>query len=323
MAKDIQTLLGEASLPSLNDRSLSPGATIISSAAIRVYSVDQMDVNEVGTNLYRLFAGRAYAHIIFQSSSGKNLFTLSALSSLCRIGEIQLKDSSHYESLCEYNVRRNRCCRSWSLPNYVALLSGRPSCHAITKDDIASVLELLQSCAKYYHGLKLSHDCTTDPALCHGVPLQCTKYNAVYNVLHYLTDASFLNPDEGYVNSTFLTYTSIFLPIAQSTATMDYYKDLSKNKIEDGDVRVGGMQMGLKHALFEEYLIHDTFYVGLAGCIIFIFIWMYTASFFVTLMTVLAIAFSLAISYFMYVTVFSIPFFPFMNLLTVIIAIGK
>nr|CAD7264806.1 unnamed protein product [Timema shepardi] len=50
--------------------------------------------------------------------------------------------------------------------------------------------------------------------------------------------------------------------------------------------------------------------------------WLYTSSLFVTLMTVIAIIFSLGISYFMYTLLFELNFFPFMNLLASIVAVG-
>lgn len=83
------------------------------------------------------------------------------------------------------------------------------------------------------------------------------------------------------------------------------------------------MELGLKHALFDEYLVHDTVYVALAGVAVLAVMWAYTQSFLVTLVTCLAVVFSLGTAYFLYTTVFRVPFFPFMNILTLTIAIGE
>ena len=80
---------------------------------------------------------------------------------------------------------------------------------------------------------------------------------------------------------------------------------------------------GLKGILFNEYLVRDTWMIGAGGVFVLLCTWLYTGSLFVTIMMVIAIVFSLGISYFMYTLVFELRFFPFMNLLASIVAIGK
>jgi hypothetical protein len=63
--------------------------------------------------------------------------------------------------------------------------------------------------------------------------------------------------------------------------------------------------------------------IGAGGTFVLVCMWLYTGSLFVTIMTVIAIVFSLGISYFMYTLVFELNFFPFMNLLAAVVAIGK
>lgn len=81
--------------------------------------------------------------------------------------------------------------------------------------------------------------------------------------------------------------------------------------------------MGLKNALFDECLLSDGWLVGLGGLFVFFFMWIYTKSFFITFMTVIAIIFSLGIAYFTYTLIFELTFFPFMNLLAVIVVVGE
>lgn len=83
------------------------------------------------------------------------------------------------------------------------------------------------------------------------------------------------------------------------------------------------MDLGIKNALFDDCLIYDGYLVGLAGLFILLCMWKYTNSLFITVMTLIANVFSLGISYFLYTIVLELPFFPFMNLLAVIVLIGK
>ncbi|XP_015919103.2 protein dispatched homolog 1 isoform X1 [Parasteatoda tepidariorum] len=272
-----------------------------------------------GKNFFCNNPSRDYAHVIMQSSSGKNLLTVEGLKSICDVDENKLRKSDYFSELCEQSPVGS-CCRSWSISNYVALLRNLSTCHAIGQSDVNAVLELLVSCASYYHNMKLSHDCAMDPALCRGVPRHCIEYDAVYNILHYLTDINFLNPK--HPPTPQLTYTAVFLPIAQSSAALNYYEDLESEDLCSNDVVVAGMEFGLKYRLFTVTLQNDAVYVVLAGMLIFFFLWIYSSSFFVTFMTLCGVVFSMATAYFMYSLVYQIKFFPFINLLTVIIIIG-
>lgn len=60
------------------------------------------------------------------------------------------------------------------------------------------VLELLETCAPYYRKMQLVPDCDgselDDPAVnqCSRIPAPCKRHNAVYNILHYITDVQFM-----------------------------------------------------------------------------------------------------------------------------------
>ena len=82
------------------------------------------------------------------------------------------------------------------------------------------------------------------------------------------------------------------------------------------------MDLGLKNTLFDECLISDGWLVALGGIFVMTCMWIYTSSIFVTGMTLIAVVFSLGIAYFVYTIIFELTFFPFMNLLGVIVVIG-
>nr|CAD7573470.1 unnamed protein product [Timema californicum] len=152
-----------------------------------------------------------------------------------------------------------------------------------SEEDVNMTKTLLKQCSHYYYNLQLSPDC--EEKFCQQVPTQCTLHNAVYHILDYLVDIDFL-PENVCKQFLFKKY------------------------------------LGLKITLFNEYLIEDTWLIGAGGMFILLSMWLYTSSLFVTLMTVIAIIFSLGISYFMYTLLFELNFFPFMNLLASIVAVG-
>lgn len=124
--------------------------------------------------------------------------------------EIQLTNVDGYGDVCELDIDSRKCCRPWSLPNYVALLSNKSSCFdidvgflyflyglffnshifmSLQDKDVTAVQALLQDCYEYYHSMKLSNDCVNFK--CH-VPQECLQHNAVYNILHFLVDIDFI-----------------------------------------------------------------------------------------------------------------------------------
>lgn len=115
----------------------------------------------------------------------------------------------------------------------------------------------------------------------------------------------------------------IFLPIAKSTKALPFYHNIGTVLPSNELVAVVALDLGIKNALFDECLIKDGWLVCLGALFVLICIWTYTNSFFITLMTVVANVFALGISYFIYTFLFELPYFPFMNLLAVIVLVGK
>ncbi|KAF5283571.1 hypothetical protein FQR65_LT13826 [Abscondita terminalis] len=261
---------------------------------------------------------RGYAHVVWKSSNNSDLFTLDSLLVLCRL-EYELVQAKHYRDLCVQTFRKPKhCCKPWSLVNYIAQLHNKTSCLAIVEQDISNMKKLLQSCSLYYHNLQLAPDCY-EKGYC-KVPTECVRNNAVFNILNFLTSVTFLPPHKS--SEITLKETMTFVPIAASTAALPYYHVLEKTKLEYEGISAVAMEFGIKSALFDECLVRDAVFMSCGAGFVLLCIWMYTKSLFITLMTITAIGFSLGISYFMYTLVFELRFFPFMNLLSTIVAIG-
>lgn len=98
------------------------------------------------------------------------------------------------------------------------------------------------------------------------------------------------------------------------------FRDLS-NDI----VKVAAFDLGeeFKNELFNELLLSDHWLIALGFVFVTASMWIYTKSIFITIMTVLAVLFSLGVAYYVYTFVFLITFFPFMNLLAIVVIIGK
>ena len=80
---------------------------------------------------------------------------------------------------------------------------------------------------------------------------------------------------------------------------------------------------GLKDALFNAYLLEDASYLLFAVLLIFLSVWSFTASLTLTIASLSSIGAALGLAYFTYTFIFNLKFFPFMNVLAVVIALGK
>ncbi|XP_058467660.1 protein dispatched [Malaya genurostris] len=279
---------------------------------------DQTDVHIPSDGFFCESPNKEFAHFVIQRvkhNLNDTLFELNAFLAMCDL-EQQIVNIENYANLCQKELTTDNCCRPWSIVNYVTYLSNKTSCFDLNEEDIAMVKTLLFDCYQYYHYMKLSNDCVRSNCV---VPNECKQHNAVYNILHYLADADFIRIND---SSEFLNATMIFFPIARSTKSLPFYHSLRHKNLGNELVAVMAIDMGLKNALFDECLLKDGWLVGLGGIFVIISMWIYTKSLFVTLMTVVAVIFSLGIAYFIYTLIFELTFFPFMNMLTVVVIVG-
>lgn len=272
--------------------------------------------------------GDRYSRLVFSSTEGKNLWNIQAIKSMCNLDNTRVRSHPQYWSLCQRTTDAS-CCPSWTLGNYIAILTNKSSCQKITERDVSHTLKILRSCAKYYHNGTLGPDCwdmTTrrkDQLKCANVPRKCTKYNAVYQILHFLVDKDFLSPKNTEYLPPALKYSMLFSPTEKGETMMRIYLDnFEKWNASDGVTTVTGIEFGIKHNLFQDYLLTDTVYPAIAIVIVLVVMCVYTRSVFITFMTMIAIISSLIVSYFLYRMVFNFEFFPFMNLTALIILVG-
>ncbi|KAL9900563.1 RND transporter family member dispatched isoform 1-T1 [Glossina fuscipes fuscipes] len=262
---------------------------------------------------------KAYAHFVVKRigpNATDSLFDLNSLLAMCQLQD-QITQVHNYDEYCQRELIRNSCCRPWSLPNYVALLANKSSCFDITNVEVLLLQNLLLKCFEYYRDLKLSNDCD-EVNKCYA-PVECTRNNVVFNILHYLADKNFIGINDSDVH---LKYAMIFVPVAHTTKILPLFHGWEKIDLSNELVQVVAMDLGLENELFNELLVTDAWLAALGGAFAMVCMWLYTGSIFVTLMTCVAVIFSLGLAYFIYTLVFEMSFFPYMNLLAVVIIIG-
>ncbi|XP_066965917.1 protein dispatched [Macrobrachium rosenbergii] len=279
-----------------------------------------------------------YGHMVIKSKVPKDsLLTLKHLKEICQLDDI-LRSPAEFLPVCETSSP-GRCCPSWSLPNYVAFLTNKSSCHHLTEKDVQDVQHLLRKCARQLN-LEVEGGCNGRIG-CQKVPEACLQHRAVYTVLHYLVDAAFLNPKVADPDNPQpykltephhkhqrqqlqqrLTLTAVFVPVARSSAALPYYEALRELDLSVGNVTVVAMDLGLKYALFDKLLLADSFLLGVGGGVVVLLMWCYTGSLFITVVTITTVICAMIIAYFMYIFIYEITFFPYMNVLTTVIAIG-
>ncbi|XP_070257135.1 protein dispatched homolog 1 isoform X2 [Myotis yumanensis] len=269
-----------------------------------------------------------YSRVVFASAGGETLWNLPAIKSMCNVDNSRIRAHPQFSDLCQRTTAAS-CCPSWTLGNYIAILNNRSSCQKIVERDVTHTLKLLRACAKHYQNGTLEPDCwdaaarRKDQLKCAHVPRKCTKYNAVYQILHYLVDKDFLAPRAADHPAPALKYSMLFSPTEKGESMMGIYLDnFERWNASDGVTIVTGIEFGIKHSLFQDYLLMDTVYPAIAIVIVLLVMCVYTRSVFITLMTMFAIISSLIVSYFLYRVVFNFEFFPFMNLTALIILVG-
>ncbi|CAH0728955.1 unnamed protein product, partial [Brenthis ino] len=260
-----------------------------------------------------------YAHIVVTSSDNKSMLSFENVEKVCQLQSllIEIAEDDFYK-LCQRSAHsEDKCCPIWSVPNYIALISGKNSCENLTREDVKNVVNILKKCAGYFHNFTLMASCDRDRC---RVPKYCAQYDAVYNLLFYIIDSDAFSPPT--YSATFVKNVMIFLPLPTSSTILPYYMKLQETDLIYDTLSMPAMDLGLKNALFDLWIIEDTWLMGLGGLFVFLCVWVYTKSLVLTILLFTAITYSIGIAYFLYIYVFNLEFFPFMNLLVIVIVIG-
>lgn len=260
-----------------------------------------------------------YAHLVITTTDNTTLLSFENVQKQCKFQShlVELGDAEYYKICQRSNHAEDLCCPLWSVPNYIALIAGKDSCETLNRQDVENMLVILKKCAGYFHNFTLMASCELNQC---KVPKFCSQYDAVYNLLFYLIDSETFSPPE--LSQTFVKNVMLFLPLASSSTVMPYYMKLQSSNLTFDSLIIAAIDFGLKNALFDLWIIQDTWLIGLGGIFVFVGVWIYTKSVTLTILLFLAISYSLGVAYFLYVYVYNLNFFPFMNLLVIVVVIG-
>ncbi|XP_022086297.1 protein dispatched homolog 1-like [Acanthaster planci] len=262
------------------------------------------------------------AKVIFEGVDGRDMLSASSLKSVCSAETNLISSHPMYQSNCLCHDA-GRCSSTWSLGNYVALLSNKTSCQDITDSDVEQVIMLLEQCVSIFHNRTRSE--VEDSRDFHTMPAECAQHDfALHTMLFFLLPSNF---SESILKNESATadVAAVFFPVntSERSALEAIYRDnLQGCSCSDGITKLKAVDFSLKYSSFSSLLLADSLYLGIGVLGIFILIWTYTGSFIVTLASLFNIAYSLVMAYFLYTVVFARPIFTFNNTIATILVIG-
>ncbi|XP_037602638.1 protein dispatched homolog 2 [Sebastes umbrosus] len=277
--------------------------------------------------------GERLAQMVFRSENSASLWSLKAIHAMCEMEQSRIRSQVQFQDLCQQPVRgepegasRSGCCPSWSLGNYLAVLTNASCCLSLTSHQVSESLNLLRKCAPYYHEGHLVEACVERPKHggCSSVPSRCKQSRVVFQILHFLVDKDFLSPQTVEYQIPTLKYSLLFLPVDKGEHMMEMYmSSLEGRDLTYNNTTITGMDFGIKQKLFKYYLARDSIYPVLAVVSLLFTMALYLHSLFIVALSVIAITGSLLTSYFFYKVAFRLTFFPLVNLSAALILLGS
>ena len=207
-------------------------------------------------------------------------------------------------------------------------MTGRKDCNSLQPSDLVELKRRLATCAPYYVNNTLTNDCKY--TLCPFVPRECSESGYVFALFEYLIDFDFTKEVArcSHCDLPALRYTLLFPQIKFDYYYYDYsflldlYHARLESPIRRGSVALVGIDFDIAFDVFQERLLSDVVYPALSVAIIFLVMWIYTSSLFITTLSIVAFVASLGVAYFFYTTVFRVSFFAFLNVVAIVIALG-
>ncbi|XP_029316771.1 LOW QUALITY PROTEIN: protein dispatched homolog 2 [Cottoperca gobio] len=277
--------------------------------------------------------GERLAQLVFRSENSASLWSLKAIHAMCEMEQSRIRSQAQFQGLCQQHVRgeaegasRGGCCPSWSLGNYLAVLTNASCCLSLTSHQVSESLNLLRKCAPYYHEGHLVEACVERPKHggCSSVPSRCKQSRVVFQILHFLVDKDFVGPQTVEYQIPTLKYSLLFLPVDKGEHMMEIYMNsLEGRDLTYNNTTITGMDFGIKQRLFKYYLARDAIYPVLAVASLLFTMALYLHSLFIVALSVIAITGSLLTSYFFYKVAFRLTFFPLVNLSAALILLGS
>ncbi len=287
--------------------------------------------------------------VVFASKDDdQDLFTANAMHDICRLEDISMQpyfpDLQTFRWFRNYyadnTTHRPLHCRSVSLPSFIQIILNKRSCYDITTDDVKRVKSLLHMCYPLYKegALNGAQDETTiRRSLNRNSPSSqdnefgfhvedCYKNDVVFHMFQYTLDSEYIKTDkEGNIKTGKLKMSLLLTHTLQEMPLIEYFNNIFTKTLDAGSVKVVGFfrTLGRKLVIFSSFLNGDLWLFGVAITSVLCIMLAYMRSVILVLATVVNIVFSYTIAYFVYRMVLGIEYFPFINLLSGIMIIGK
>ncbi|TKR60315.1 hypothetical protein L596_027578 [Steinernema carpocapsae] len=202
---------------------------------------------------------------------------------LCEVERaLALRGIFHRSQEC---AARGNCCQPWHLANHVAHVFGYSTCRDVDQKNFEEIKAFLKDCLLRKHE-RIASNCSM-----------------LFS--HFIAEGD----DENI--------TAFILPFVRRLAV----DDVEHMRQRFGHALVG-VDAGIKEKYFLALLKADIFYGFLAFFLVVLVLFISSGSLFFTVSVVATIGQSLIAAYFIYSVVLELKFFPFINLLTIVLLLG-
>ncbi|KRX36587.1 Protein dispatched -like protein 1 [Trichinella murrelli] len=306
--------------------------------------------NQNGDMNITMFCTSMNSMIVFHL---ENPFSYKSLSTLCkfehRLYGTPLRHGLHLSSAGERSSG-GPLCQPWHLASIAAQLVYKENCADLEPADQPVLVELIEKCIPYRrviaHCLKSS--ARGSGKACESIPENCRRFelHMLYNVLvpkdlfpsaqsngtatlKMKNDSLSNLIDESVVFNANQSFETLMI-LSVSRRALQFHDDpiglynsiLFEVESLSNEATMVAIRLGIEEAMFKMSLFRDLIYNVLAVIIILLIIFCFTRSVMYTAACFLCIIMSLGVANFLYTIVFNVRFFPFINLLTLIMVIG-
>lgn len=85
---------------------------------------------------------REHSHFVIEPKGNTTIFDITTLQAICDL-EKRLTSTPSYTKVCDTETYSKKCCRPWSISNYILLLSNKTDCAEIQVKSIIPEVLLL------------------------------------------------------------------------------------------------------------------------------------------------------------------------------------
>ncbi|CAD6193196.1 unnamed protein product [Caenorhabditis auriculariae] len=236
------------------------------------------------------------AKIMIKVRSYEELFSVPTMKHLCRLDQV-VEETIFVTNFTNPAANLKH---SFNIPLYTTCpnLKTANTCDAINEKDVSDFRRLLELCRR-----------NSTEAICSA--------SSINQVIHFLLPKS----------QSKQNIISVVLKVTMYNGKdREFYDQLEKNLAkylgDSESTQLVGVSFYLKDKIFVESLRNDTILAGISAFLVFFCFLVYSRSVLFTFFILLIVAFSTTVAFFIYSVILGIDFFPFINLLVVVLLVS-